>query len=82
MIPEIVLKIDELGRIIIPIEIRKALGWDSHTKISISRKGEKLLLQTYLDSCFICGNEDNLKTINGKYICQNCMNELKQKQHH
>ena len=73
---EVVRKIDEFGRIIIPIEMRNALCWDNGTKISISQQGEQLILQTYQSSCFVCGNEDNLKPIRGKNICQNCVDEI------
>ncbi|NLN81677.1 MAG: AbrB/MazE/SpoVT family DNA-binding domain-containing protein [Clostridiales bacterium] len=73
---EVVRKMDELGRIVIPIEMRNALGWDDETKISISRQGERLVLQTYQGSCFVCGSEENLKQIHGKYICRECVDEL------
>jgi transcriptional pleiotropic regulator of transition state genes len=73
---EVVRKMDELGRILIPIEMRNALGWDNESKISISQKGERLILQTYQSSCFVCGSEENLKPIHGKNICQNCIDEI------
>lgn len=73
---EVVRKMDELGRIILPVDMRSALGWDNETKISISRQGEQLVLQTYQGSCFVCGSEENLKPIHGKYICQKCVDEI------
>ena len=73
---EAVRKIDELGRIIIPIEMRNTMGWDNETKISISRQGEKLVLQNHQSSCFVCGSRENLKPIYKKYICQKCVDEI------
>jgi len=73
---EIIRKMDELGRIVVPVEMRNALGWDEETKISISRQGERLILQICQGSCFVCGNEENLKPIHGKYICQKCIDEV------
>jgi transcriptional pleiotropic regulator of transition state genes len=70
MISEKCRKIDELGRIIIPVEMRNALGWNGETKISINREGESVILQTYHDRCFLCGGEENLKSIREKHICQ------------
>lgn len=67
---------DELGRIIIPFEIRFALGWDAETKISINLQEEQLILKTYQSRCFLCGNEENLKQINNKCICQNCIDKI------
>jgi Regulators of stationary/sporulation gene expression len=72
---EAIRKIDELGRIILPIDMRNALGWSTEVKVSIRRQGEQLILQTYKDSCFLCGSEDHLKPIHGMYICQNCIDE-------
>ena len=73
---EVARKMDELGRIIIPVDMRNALGWDNETKISICRQGEQLILQTYQGSYFVCGSKDNLKPIHGKNICQNCVDEI------
>lgn len=73
---EVVRKMDELGRIIIPIEMRNALGWDGKTKISISRKGERVVLQTYQGSCFVCGSEENLGSVGEKHICRKCVDEI------
>lgn len=73
---EAVRKMDELGRIVIPTEMRNALGWDNQTKISISCQEEHLILQNHQNSCLVCGSEDNLKKILSKYICQKCMDEF------
>lgn len=73
---EIVRKIDELGRIVLPIEMRNALGWDEKAKISVTRAGDRLVLQSFQGSCFICGNENNIRPIHGKFVCQICINEL------
>ena len=73
---ETVRKTDELGRIVIPAEMRSALGWDEETKISISMQGERIVLQAYRDRCFLCGSEENIKTIYGKHVCQKCIDKI------
>lgn len=73
---EVVRKMDKLGRIILPAEMRNALGWDGETNISISRQGEQLVLQNYQGHCFVCGSVVNLKPIHGKYICKKCVDEI------
>lgn len=70
-------KIDELGRIIIPLEMRSALGWNDDTEISVSREGEQLILQTYQGGCLLCGNKKYVRLIHGKFVCQKCIDELK-----
>ena len=72
----IIRKLDELGRLIIPQEYRGALGWNENSKIFVTREGDRLTLQTYPESCFICGNEDQLKEIGQKRICKRCLKEL------
>lgn len=73
---EAVRKMDELGRIIIPGEMRNALGWENETKISIVRQGEQLVLQAYHGVCFVCGSEKNLRPVHRKHICQKCIDEI------
>ena len=73
----IVRKLDELGRIIIPAEMRNEMGWDRNTKITICREEEKLVLQTYQGICFACGSDRELKQIHEKYICEICIDEVR-----
>ena len=77
---EIVRKVDELGRIVLPSDMRNALGWDEKSKISITKQGNRLILQTFQDSCFVCGNEENIVPIHGKFICQMCIDEITNKE--
>lgn len=72
---ESVRKIDELGRIALPVEMRNALGWNKESKISIIRQGDGLILQAFQGSSFVCGKEENIVPISGKVICQKCINE-------
>lgn len=54
---KIVRKMDELGRIVLPQEFRRAMDWNDGTNISITRDGNKLILQENSCSCILCGNE-------------------------
>ena len=69
-------KIDIVGRILIPSDIRKALEWDSGSKITVTMQDDSLILRKSQDSCFACGNEDKLMPIHGKFICRACIDEL------
>ena len=73
---EAIRKIDELGRIVIPSEMRSALCWDEKTKILIVRLGKQLILQTSQNRCCLCGSEEKLKPIYEKFICQKCIDEI------
>ena len=73
---ESVRRMDDLGRIIVPIEMRQELGWDHETKISITCQGEQLILQACQGKCIVCGGEENIRNILGKCICQKCIDDM------
>ncbi|SHI09780.1 transcriptional pleiotropic regulator of transition state genes [Clostridium collagenovorans DSM 3089] len=73
----IVRKIDELGRIVIPIELRRTLDIEIKDSLEIFVDGEHIILKKYNPSCIFCGNARDVVNHKGKNICQNCLNELK-----
>ncbi|MEG0919280.1 MAG: AbrB/MazE/SpoVT family DNA-binding domain-containing protein [Anaerovoracaceae bacterium] len=73
----IVRKVDELGRIVIPKELRNSLGIDVKDPIEIFVEGEFIMLKKYEPSCSFCGEARDLKEFNGKKICSKCLDELK-----
>ena len=71
-------KIDKLGRMVIPIELRESLGLDEDTKVEIFINPEEkaLILKKYERGCSFCGEmKDNVK-YKGKKICESCAEEL------
>lgn len=72
----IVRHIDELGRIVIPIEIRKRLGLTVKDPVDISVKGETILLAKARTVCVFCGREEELEEHRGRSVCKNCIGEL------
>ena len=72
----IVRKVDELGRIVLPIELRRTLGIEIKDPIEIYVEGEYIILKKYNPSCCLCGSMDGLKNFNGKNICKKCIEEL------
>lgn len=71
-------KIDELGRIVMPAEIRQTLGLEVRDAMEIFIDGERVILQKYQPSCIFCTNADNLIDFGGKRICPECLAKLKQ----
>lgn len=67
---------DRLGRIVLPLEQRKELGWDEQTNISITTDGNKIILQEEIPSCFMCKKTENLKIVNGKALCSTCLKKF------
>ncbi|MGN0709674.1 MAG: AbrB/MazE/SpoVT family DNA-binding domain-containing protein [Anaerovoracaceae bacterium] len=73
----IVRPVDGLGRVVIPIELRRTLGINKDDALEIFVEGDSIVLKKYMPCCVFCGEADNVKMIHGKYICENCLKELK-----
>ena len=72
----IVRKVDTLGRIVLPIELRRTLGIDVRDSLEIFVKEDSIILRKYDPVCVICGENGTLKEYRGKQICQSCIDEL------
>lgn len=75
----IVRKIDELGRIVLPMELRTSMELNSKDAIEIFVDDDKIILKKYQPSCIFCGNADNIKFFCDKRICADCLAKLKEK---
>ncbi len=73
----IVRKVDELGRIVIPIELRRTLDIAEKDSLEIFVDGERIILAKHEDSCIFCGKTKGLGIHKGKNICESCLEELK-----
>lgn len=72
----IVRKVDELGRVVIPIELRRTLGIAEKDALEIYVDGERIILKKYEPACIFCGNADKVSHFKGKIVCQECLTEL------
>ncbi len=73
----IVRPVDPLGRIVIPIELRRNLGITTEDSLEIFVKDEFIMLKKYEPVCIFCGNAENVTNVKGKLICNKCLAELK-----
>lgn len=74
----IVRKVDELGRIVIPIELRRTLDIDIKDALEIYVNSEEIILKKYQPSCIFCGEVKDVDTFKGKKICPSCLATLKE----
>lgn len=72
----IIRPLDNLGRIVLPIELRKVLGINSGDHLEIFVEDENIILKKHEVSCIFCGSANNMKSFKGKNVCQNCITEL------
>ena len=77
----IIREIDELGRIVIPKEIRDNMGYVPGTRFEIFLNGRMLCLNPSFRTCVFCGcgEEDKLEILNGRPVCKDCINDIKNK---
>ena len=73
----IVRKVDELGRIVLPIEMRRTLDIAERDALEIYVEGSSVILKKYKPSCIFCDSTKEVTEFKGKNICPACLNELK-----
>jgi transcriptional pleiotropic regulator of transition state genes len=73
----IVRKIDDLGRVVLPKEIRKVLDISDGDPLEIYTDGECIVLKKYQPNCIFCGETSDVVVRKGKNICNMCLRELK-----
>ena len=73
----IIRKVDELGRVVIPIELRTQFHIAERDPIEIFVDGDAIVLKKYEKSCLFCGNTKKLSEYKGKLICNKCLSQLK-----
>ncbi len=73
----IVRKVDELGRIVLPIEMRRTLDIAERDSLEIYVEGDGIILKKYQNACIFCGNTKGVVSFEGKNICPDCLEKLK-----
>ena len=73
----IVRKVDELGRIVLPIEMRRTLEIAEKDPVEIYVEGDSVILRKHSVSCVFCNGKDGIMSFKGRNICENCLSELK-----
>ena len=75
----IIRKVDDLGRIVLPIEMRRMLDIAERDELEIFVESDRIILQKYEPACIFCGSARSLTSLNGKNICQACVAKLKER---
>lgn len=72
----IVRKVDELGRVVIPIELRRTLGIDEKDALEIYVDDDRIILKKYEPACVFCGHAENVQLFKGKLVCKECVETM------
>ncbi len=70
-------KVDELGRIVLPAEIRQSMDIQVKDALEIFTENDRIILQKYHPSCVFCSNVENVVYFNEKRVCRECLEKLK-----
>ncbi|MBE6075921.1 MAG: AbrB/MazE/SpoVT family DNA-binding domain-containing protein [Clostridium lundense] len=73
----VVRRVDDLGRIVIPKELRRTLDIVEKDALEIYTEGEQIILKKYAPACIFCGEASEVINFKGKNICKSCLKELK-----
>ena len=72
----IVRKLDELGRIVLPIEMRRTFNLAEKDAVEIYVEGDSIILKKHQPNCLLCGEARNLVEYKGKLFCKACVKNL------
>lgn len=72
----VIRRVDELGRVVIPIEIRTQFGISEKDPMEIYVDGNSIILKKYEPNCIFCGNSKKMIEYDGKSICKKCANNI------
>ena len=69
-------QLDSLGRIVLPIELRRTLDINTKDMLEIMVDGNSVILRQFEPNCHFCGSSTGLSEYKGKNICKRCLKEL------
>jgi len=73
----IVRKLDQLGRIVIPKELRTTFDLKETDPIEIFVEGEDIILRKYQPACLFCNEATDVVQFEGKNVCKKCLAKIK-----
>ena len=74
----IIRKVDDLGRIVLPIELRRTLDIAERDELEIYMENDQIILRKYEPACLFCGSDRKLVSYNCKNICRDCVKKMQQ----
>lgn len=73
----IVRRVDELGRVVVPKEIRSMLGVNPHNQVEIYVEDDCIVLRKHEPSCIFCDSDNDLVSYGEKKVCKSCIDKIK-----
>lgn len=73
----IVRRIDEMGRIVLPAELRRTMGLRERETMEIFTEGSSIVLKKYSPACIFCDGGRDVSRFKGKFVCARCLQQLR-----
>lgn len=70
-------RIDEMGRIVIPKNVRQTINVTTGDSLQFFIDGDGIVMKKFSSACEFCGSDNDLTELKGKYICAECVSHLK-----
>ncbi len=74
----IVRRLDKLGRIVLPKELRRVFQIDDEDELEIYVEDDRIILKKYIPTCVFCQSDKGIVEYKDKNICEDCLKELKE----
>lgn len=74
----IVRRVDELGRIVLPIELRRTMEIAEKDMLEIFVEESSIILKKYVNTCIFCNRSEDIAVFHGKNVCPTCLRELRE----
>lgn len=75
--PGVIRKLDEQGRILLPLEMRRSLELQCGDQVEMVQDGSAVILRKFQPSCVFCGGTEQMVSYEGRHICGRCMMNLR-----
>lgn len=72
----IVRRIDDLGRLVLPIELRRVMGIKVKDYVEIYVDDDSIILKKYAPACLFCGNASDIQVYEGRKVCKECIEAM------
>lgn len=72
----IVRRLDDLGRIVLPIELRRRFELEEHDRVEILVEEDRIILKKYEPNCIFCGATKDVREYKGKLVCRKCIQDI------
>ena len=69
-------RLDDLGRLVLPVELRQTLAFGSGASVAFFLDGERLVLRPHEDGCVFCDRADDLVRFSGHEVCRHCIAQM------